>query len=278
MPARRALRVATRGVGSVVAVFVGAGYFWRGLGRFLRSPRMWPFAVVPAILVYAALTAIATALGRLAGAFADWATGFAGDWPGWLRGVVRGAVELGVDLAAHAALGFLALPLALLAGAGFYVSMARGLERRLGEDPALRRPPWYRAAAFATWQTVLVTLVATLGWALLVPLLLIPGVNVAAAVAAVIFGNGFLAGLLALGLPLHHRGVLGWRAHLRYAWSRRAHAIGFGSMSMLVLSLPLAPLRWVTVPAVFVGAVLLYRRVEGPAPPAPPPSGMLSEC
>jgi uncharacterized protein involved in cysteine biosynthesis len=114
-----------------------------------------------------------------------------------------------------------------------------------------------------------VTLVIAFGGLILVPILLIPGINVLAAVTVSVLVNGFVIGLLAAGPPLHHRGVGERLAHLRYVWHRRWATIGFGTMSVLVLSIPFSPLRWFTIPAVFVGAVLLHRKFPHQPEPRP---------
>jgi uncharacterized protein involved in cysteine biosynthesis len=253
----RAARVAVSGI---VAFGVGLGAFWRGLWAFLRSPMLWLYAALPAAIVYTlTLLSDVGVHAAIAGAV-DWATGFADDWPSVIRTPMHLMVAWGLGAVASAVLGLLTVPLTLLVGAPFYVLIVRRLERRLGDDRTGTRPSWPRAVGFVLWQTILVTLIVTFGGLLLVPLLLIPGINVVAALFVTLVFNGFLVGLLAVGLPLHHRGVTGFRRHLRHAWRRRASVVAFGAMSVLVLSIPFAPLRWCSIPAVFVGAVLVHRR------------------
>ena len=113
------------------------------------------------------------------------------------------------------------------------------------------------------WHTALILLVVNLGWLLILPLIAIPGVGLVAATAVVVVFDGFFVAVQAVAIPLYHRGLRGLRAYTGYCWRNRAAALGFGLVSVLVLMIPVHPVRWVSVPAIFIGAVLLVRRVEG---------------
>lgn len=271
-------RAARRTVTAVVEFGTGVGAFWQGLWTFVTSPVLWLYAVLPAAAVY-----LLTSAGRAGAASAidiltGWVVGLADDWPGVLRWALENTVRWGLTGSAYLLIGFLVVPLTLIIGAPFLVLTVRRLERKLGEPADRRdRPGWLRASGFVMSQTILVTLAIGFGGVILIPLLLIPGINVLVAVTVAVLVNGFVIGLLAAGPPLHHRGVGERLAHLRYVWRRRWPTIGFGTMSVLVLSIPFAPLRWFTISAVFIGAVLLHRRFphrpELPVAQVSPPPG-----
>ncbi|MDW5325429.1 EI24 domain-containing protein [Plantactinospora sp. KLBMP9567] len=289
--ARTARTAAYRGTRPIVNFAAGIGYFFRGCGRFLGSPALWPYAVAPLVLLPLAMFGIAHTVGSGAFAVIDW---FTGGWPQWIHDTVGEILLWGVRIGVHFALGYLVLPLSIVLGAPCYVLLARRLERRLGPvEPTAatgagagvtgRTPSLWRASGVAIRQAVLVTIVVQLGWLLLVPLLLVPGLNVFVAVGAVATFNGFLVGLLMLAIPLHHHGTATFRGQLRAVWRHRASAIGFGATSALLLGVPVTPLRALVAPMVFTGAVLLHRRMRRAdlvalgAPVAPahvePPSG-----
>ncbi|GIJ57549.1 EI24 domain-containing protein [Virgisporangium aurantiacum] len=240
---------------------IGIAMFWRGLWTFVRSPRLWVYALVPAVVLYLLMLSSPALVRVVSYEGAEWLAGFADDWPDLVRWMLLLTFKWALKALLTAIVGFLVVPVTLLVGAPFYVLTVRSLERRLGEPARTPRPNWLEASAFVMSQTAIVFLVVAFGGLLMVPVLLIPGVNLLAAVAVAVVINGFVVGLLAVGLPLHHRGVCRRRSQLGYAWRRRWAVIGFGGMSVLVLSVPYAPLRWLTVPAVFVGAVLLHRRL-----------------
>ncbi|MFC6015359.1 EI24 domain-containing protein [Plantactinospora solaniradicis] len=297
--ARTARTAAYRGTRPIVNFFAGIGCFWRGLARFLTSPMLWLYALAPLVLLALAMFGIMHAMEATAEVLVHWVTSFAENWPQWIRGTLDSVLMWGARLAVHAALGYLVLPLSIVLGAPCYVLLARRLERRLGgtaPDPTAtgatatgasvrKAPPLWRACLVAVRQAVLVTLVLQLGWLLLAPLLLIPGVNLLAAFSAVVVFNGFLVGLLLLSIPLQHHGVSTFRGQLRVVCRHRASVIGFGATSVLALSLPFTPLRALVAPMVFTGAVLLHHRMRGadelprqpvaagPTPPALPPAG-----
>lgn len=245
----------------VVNFFAGIGCFWRGLGRFLTSPMLWLYAVAPLLLLALALIGLNVAAKTGAGTVAEWATSFAEDWPDWIHAVMREFLRWTMILAMHAGLSYLVLPLSIVLGAPCYVLLVRRVERTLGPI-AIRPPGLWRACAIAIRQAVLVTLVLHFGWLLLVPLLLLPGVNLLIAVCAVIVLNGFLVGWLVLSIPLQHHGITAVGAQFRAVWRHRASAIGFGATGGIILAIPMTWSRAIVAPAVFTGAVLLHRRMR----------------
>jgi uncharacterized protein involved in cysteine biosynthesis len=263
-------RAARRTVSAVGEFGTGIGTFWRGLWTFVKRPRLWLYALLPAAILYALTLATEAAVSVATRRFAEWVAGFADGWWSVLRWAVEWTVHWGVSALAFTVMGFLVIPLTLLVGAPFYVLVVRSLERRTDPPGPPPGTGWVSTSVFVMSQTVLLTLVVMFGGLVVAPVLLVPGVNLLAATVVALVLNGFVIGLVAVGLPLHHRGVTGRRDHLRYAWRNRWATVGFGGMSVLVLSIPFAPLRWLTVPAVFVGAVLLQRSFPA-VPPVPSP-------
>lgn len=260
--AQAARTAAYRGTRPIVNFFAGIGCFFRGLWRFLTSPTLWLIAAVPVALVVAAMIAVTASVEAGAGLVADGITFFVGGWPQWTRSLISAVLHLGAHLAVHAVLGYLVLPLSIVLGAPCYVLLARRVERLTGVAVPASPPPLWRAWGLALRRAVLVTLVVQFGWLLLVPVLLIPGINVLLALGAVVIFNGFLVGLLILAIPLHYHGVSTFRAQWAMAWRHRASVIGFGATSAVLLSVPATPVRAIVAPIVFTGAVLLHQRMR----------------
>lgn len=263
---RAARTTAYRGTRPVVNLFAGIGCFFRGAGRFLTSPALWPYAVAPVVLVVLAMLGIAAAVEAAAEVVIGWVISFAESWPQWIYDLLSGLLIWAVRLAVHAALGYAVLPLSIVLGAPCYVLLARRIERRLGPVGGAgaggTTPPLWRACAIAIRQAVLITVVLQFGWLLLAPLMLIPGLNLFLAFGAVLLLNGFVVGLLVLAIPMHHHGTSTVRGQLRTVWRHRASVLGFGATSVLLLGIPLTPVRVVVAPLVFTGAVLLHRRMR----------------
>ncbi|MEQ4302649.1 EI24 domain-containing protein [Plantactinospora sp. B6F1] len=265
--AQTARTAAYQGTRPIANLGAGIGYFFRGAGRFLGSPSLWPYAVAPLVLLALVMFGIAHTIEAGTAAVFEW---FADTWPQWIHDILGEILLWGVRVGVHFALGYLVLPLSIVLGAPCYVLLARRLERRLGPVEPLtaptvtadRAPSLWRASGVAIRQAVLVTLVVQLGWLLLVPLLLVPGLNVFVAIGTVAVFNGFLVGLLMLAIPLHHHGTSTFRGQLRAVWAHRASAIGFGATSGLLLGMPFTSLRALVAPMVFTGAVLLHRRMR----------------
>jgi CysZ protein len=184
----------------------------------------------------------------------------------------------------HLLLTALTVPITMLLGSFFLPFMTRSVVRRTGGADVVP-PSWWRAAGVCLRQTLIVTLVLHLGWLICLPLLLLPGFNLAVAFGVGLVFNGFLVGVLVLAVPMHHHGVHGVKQQLTFAWRHRAYVTGFGIMSLIALILPVLSLRFlviapipeifalpgavlylVTAPSVLVGAVLLHRRIITPQP------------
>jgi uncharacterized protein involved in cysteine biosynthesis len=240
----------------------GIACFWHGLRTFLTSPLLWLLALVPIVAVHVVLGVVDTTVNAMLNSVLDRLEGLF-DWlPTALTWIARQLVKWSVLALVEGVVGFVALPLSVVFGAAAYVVMARRVERRL-PGPSRELPGWFGAACLAIWHTALILLVVNLGWLLILPLIAIPGVGLLAATAIVVVFDGFFVAVQAVAIPLHHRGLRGLRAYTGYCWRNRAAALGFGLVSVLVLMIPFHPLRWFSVPAIFIGAVLLVRRIEG---------------
>ncbi|HZN17747.1 MAG TPA: EI24 domain-containing protein [Micromonosporaceae bacterium] len=263
MAARGAAGATHRGWAGIRCFLAGAGCLGRGVWCFLTTPLLWLLALVPVVAVHLTMLTIEQGTSWLAGRLTEWASQYVDAWPALLTTVLAFLVEYSVVAMVNAAVAFVLLPIGVVFGAACYVQMARTVEQKLGVEADADPPAWYRAAGLAIRQTALILIIINVGWLLIVPLVLIPGVGVVAATGLVLLLESFFVAVLTLAIPLHHRGVRNLRTQLRYAWSHLAYVTGFGMISILVLMIPAQPLRWLTVPSIFVGAVLLYRRVEG---------------
>ncbi|WP_238012469.1 EI24 domain-containing protein [Dactylosporangium sp. AC04546] len=287
---RQTVKGAKRVGSSIGNFFTGMGYVFLGAGHFLRSPRLWLLVLVPLGLTALAIFGLHEATLALAGAVVDWLVGFVDGWPSVVRRVIEVLLWIGATIFFHAAMTALTVPLTMLFGAAFFPFITRAV---VGKDP--RPPAWHRAAGVCLRQTVVVTVVLQLGWLVIVPLLWIPGLNVAAAIAVGVVFNGYLIGLLVLSVPMHHHGVARLGEQFRFAWRHRSFTLGFGVMSLgallipvllvrLLLVLPISPLAvtpgvalyLVTAPSVLVGGTLLFRRITRSAAARTTPTGAVA--
>jgi uncharacterized protein involved in cysteine biosynthesis len=231
----------------------GAWHAPGGAVFLLRHPRLWPLAVLPALLGAAGLGA-----GLLLGLY--------GVRPVEAFVAHRWHVPDLVDLAAVVGLwvgtlasGVLAaLALGLLVCAPLLERLGRHAEALAGGNAPTRWPSWGE-------------LPATFARAL--PLLLAVPIGFAASllpfVGPVLAGLG-IAGVLAIqetAAPLARRGHS--RA-ARRAWHRewRAESLGFGVASLALLPIT-AP---ILVPSLAIGAALLVHEIEGDTPVAEKPA------
>ncbi|UWP82520.1 EI24 domain-containing protein [Dactylosporangium fulvum] len=281
---RQTVRGAKRVGSGIGRFFTGVGYVFVGGGHFLRSPRLWLLVLVPVALTAVALLGLHEATAALVQVLVDWLLGFVDGWPTAIRWAIEGVVWVSATMFFHSAMTAMTVPLTMFFGAAFFPFITRSVTRQVG-GTAVRPPAWHRAAAVCLRQTLIVTVVLQAGWLVIIPLLWIPGVNLAAATAVGLVFNGFLIGLLVLAVPMHHHGVRRVGDQLRFAWRHLGYTLGFGVTSLCVLIVPVLSLRLLvllpvsplvaapgvalyllTAPAVLVGAVRLFRRItDGPA-------------
>jgi hypothetical protein len=285
-----------KAVGSGIGrFFVGVGYFFRGGRLFVTTPSLWALALLPVALAGLALLGLHQATATLVEQLNNWLLGLVSGWPGAILWILDKVLWLAADLLFHLAMTALTVPLTMLFGAAFFPVLTRVVIRR-GGGTTRGAPPWYRSAAVCLRQTLVITVVLHVGWLIILPLLWIPGVNLAAAFAGGLLFNGFLVGTLVLAVPLHHHGVRGVGEQLRFAWRHLSFTLGFGVTSLCALILPVLSLRMLallpispvlaapgvglyllTAPSTLVGAVLLHGRIKAAgnaemAPLLPPPA------
>lgn len=294
---RHTVAGAKRAASSVGRFFIGIGYFWRGLAMFVRTPALWFWALLPVALTAVCLLSVEKGVSAFIGLAVDWLLGFVASWPSALRWALGWVMRWAAEAAFHLLITALTVPVTMFFGAFFLPFMTRGVVRRTA-GPEVAPPPWWWAAGVCLRQTVVVTLVLHLGWLICLPLLLLPGFNLAVAFGVGLVFNGFLVGVLVLAVSMHHHGVRGAKQQLGFAWRHRAYVTGFGMMSLVALILPVLSLRFlvivpipeifaapgallylVTAPSALVGAVMLHRRIlaasgppAGPAPAPPVPA------
>ncbi|MEU0557698.1 EI24 domain-containing protein [Dactylosporangium sp. NPDC006015] len=281
---RHTVAGAKRAASSVGRFFIGIGFFWRGLALFVRSPRLWLWALLPVALTAVCLLGVEKGVSMVINAAVDWLLGFVASWPSALRWALGWVMRWVAETAFHLLITALTVPVTMFFGAFFLPFMTRSVVALTGGG--VTPPSWWRASLVCLRQTAVVTVVLHVGWLVFLPLLLLPGFNIAVAFGVGLFFNGFLVGVLVLAVSLHHHGVHGAKQHLRFAWRHRSYVTGFGMMSVIALILPVLSLRFlvivpipeifaapgavlylVTAPAVLVGAVLLHRRILASATP-----------
>jgi CysZ protein len=266
-----------RGTRSAAAdLRTGIGYYWVGLGRLARSPVLWLYALLPAAATIAFTLAVHAAVHDLTDGLVDWATG-------WSRGLAPvhwlmvTSVEWGIGAVVSMLLGIITPPLTIVFGAVAYVLITRRLERRLGGGPAL--VPWHRAVGRAIVVALVALVAVNVGGVLFALLATLPALGLLLGTVGLVLAGGLLLGYLVLMFPLQHWGVVRFGDQWRYVRAHRYAVVGFGAMAAVVLSLPVPFLTVVTVPAAFVGGVLLHHRLAVPtATPVPPgtlPPGVL---
>ncbi|MEV0129322.1 EI24 domain-containing protein [Dactylosporangium sp. NPDC050688] len=286
---RHTVAGAKRAASSVGRFFIGIGYFWRGFAMFVRTPALWFWVLLPVVLTALCLLSVEKGVSAFINLAVDWLLGFVASWPSALRWALGWVMRWAAEAAFHLLVTALTVPVTMFFGAFFLPFMTRGVVRRT-DGPDVVPPSWWRATGVCLRQTVVVTLVLHLGWLICLPLLLLPGFNLAVAFGVGLVFNGFLIGVLVLAVSMHHHGVRGAKQQLGFAWRHRAYVTGFGMMSLVALILPVLSLRFlvivpipeifaapgallylVTAPSALVGAVMLHRRMLAAATPAPVP-------
>jgi uncharacterized protein involved in cysteine biosynthesis len=207
------------------------------------------------------------AVRRLTDGLVDWATGWSDHWSA-LHWLLHSTVEWGIGAVVEMALGLATPPVTVLLGAVAYVLITRRLEDRLGAGPAA--VPWYRAVARAVVVAVVALVAVNLGAVAFALLAALPALGLLLGTVGLVLVGGLVLGFLVLTFPLQHRGVLRLRDQWRWVLAHRAAVLGFGAMAAVVLAVPVPFLTVATVPAAFVGGVLLHHRLSAPVPPPPP--------
>lgn len=215
---------------------------------------------LPALLALLVLIAVLVGFLLALPAIVDALTPFAGTWTGAARETLRALVTLVLAVSAVwlAVVSYTALALAI--GQPFYEAIARRVEAREGEMPALPHVHWWRSAGRAVRDGLLfVALTGGLSLVLVllgfVPLL---GETVVPVLGACM--TAFYLSVELTSIALESRGLrLGER--LRLLWRRRLLAIGFGLAALVIFLVPFGAV--VGMPGAVAGGTLLARRLVG---------------
>ena len=236
-----------------MSFFSGFGSAFRGVGTLVATPRLWPYAIAPAVAAWALLVTALLFIERWGfEPLRVWATESLGDteWAGWLVyavGWIVGVVAMMFVYCTFARV--IAAPfLALLADRSVAHVSGRPAPAAPG-DPLMR---WVLRPLAEALQLLAIKLAVTL---LALPLLLIP---VAGPVLFWIVASALL-GLDFVDVALSARGIL-MAERLRFARSHAAACLGMGVAGSLFLMVPC--LNLILLPGCVVGAVFFDQRVS----------------
>jgi CysZ protein len=216
--------------------------------------------LVPAVIVFTALTLLLLALVAVAPALATWLTPLPGAWTDDARTLLRMVVALAIIVGAVALAVVLFTAITLAIGAPIYERISRAVEDSHGGIAReVRRPLSQQVIeGFSNALRMLVT-AAALGLAVAV-IGLVPVVGtIAAAIVAAAGGARIVAGEL-VATPCDARGLtIGERRLLlrRNRW----RVLGFGLSCYLVFLVPGGAI--ILTPAAVAGATLLTRDLLG---------------
>jgi CysZ protein len=237
----------------------GAGFAapWHGAGFLIRRPNLWPWMIVPVVLLTIGLVAAAWVAWWLAPVL------IGGIWPRPTGGAYNlwRALVIVLGFLVFGVAAIVAWALSTVLATPFYDQMAERVEREVLGLP--ESPFDWRVALGDAWQSIVHTLLATALYvaisAVLFLLGLVPVVgSVLAPIGEIVLTTTFLAREL-LDMPLARRRV-SFGAKLRYLWRHFALFEGLGASSALLLWIPL--LNFVSMPIAVVGATLLYCRLH----------------
>ncbi|MET8281276.1 EI24 domain-containing protein [Micromonospora sp. NPDC005174] len=255
-----ASRIANPVTGAVGRFLLGVRLLLRGLGLYVRSPKLMLLGIVPALISGVLFVAVYATLVYFVDDLAALVTPFADDWSSTGRSLVRviaGLAFLGIG-GLLAVISFTAVTLVI--GDPFYEKISEKVEERLGGTPdAVDVPFWSSLRRSLADSVRLVALTALVG----IPLFLagfipVVGQTVVPVIGAAV-GGWFLAVEL-VGAPFYRRGMrLPQRRTILKA--DRPMALGFGVAVFLCFLIPLGAV--LVMPAAVAGATLLARRSLG---------------
>ncbi|HEY3503144.1 MAG TPA: EI24 domain-containing protein [Actinocatenispora sp.] len=232
----------------------------RGLGMWVRSPRLMALGALPALIAFVLLAGAYVALAIWINDVVGVLTPFADGWTsGWRTSahVVVGIAVLGGGLLV-AVLTFTALTLAI--GDPCYEAISRRVEQRYGGVPGEIDVPWYASLGRSVKDALRMVLVSLLSGLVLFAAGFLPVVGqTVVPVLGALVGGWFLTVELT-GVPFERRGLY-LRERRRLLRRRRPLAVGFGVGVFLLFLIPLGAV--LVTPAAVAGASLLARRVLG---------------
>ncbi|WP_434741840.1 EI24 domain-containing protein [Micromonospora sp. SH-82] len=253
-------RFAAPVTGAVRRFFTGVGLLRRGLGLYVRNPRLMLLGVIPALITTVLFGAALFTLLYFVDDLTGWVTPFADDWSATARSLVR--VIAGFALLALAGLvGVVTFTaVTLLIGDPFYEKISERVEDRFGGTPdAVDQPFWPSLRRSVRDSLRLIAISVPIGITLFaagfIPVL---GQTVVPVVGATI--GGWLLAVELVGAPFYRRGkgLTERRAVLK---ADRPTALGFGVAVFLCFLIPLGAV--LVMPAAVAGAALLARRSLG---------------
>ncbi|MEJ3743295.1 EI24 domain-containing protein [Actinomycetes bacterium KLBMP 9797] len=237
--------------------FAGVGLFGRGLGMYVRSPRLVGLGLIPALISAIVYTAAFVALIYFVGDLAGAVTWFADGWSSGARETVRafaGVAILGVA-ALIGVLTFTAVTLAI--GDPFYEQISARVEQRFGGVPDEVEVSWWRSLRRSLGDSLrLIALSLLIG----VPLFAAGFIPIVGQTVVPVLGAlvaGWILALELVGVAFTRRGrrLPERRAALR---ANRATALGFGVSVFCCFLIPLGAV--LLMPAAVIGGTLLARR------------------
>ena len=236
-----------------MSLAVGAASFLTGL-HLLRRAGLWRFVWAPmAVAVLVLVPVLFYGYGQ-AQAFSAWALAALPSWLDWLVAVLWPVAALLAIVVAGWLFGFVA---AVVASPWLGVLAAQAERAEFGD--AVEVGESVAALIANAWRRELQKLryhMPRLAALLLLPL--VPGLNLVAPLAWLVFGAWLLA-LQFVDYAGENRG-LPFAATRTLLAEHRAAALGFGSLAALALAVPLA--APVVVPAAVCGGAVLWRRLQ----------------
>lgn len=230
----------------------GALYLLRGM-RMILQPGLRRFVLMP----LAINIAIFGVLGYFAfGWLSEWTDQLVAGFPEWLQWIEWLFTVL-ILLALALLTLFSFTLLANLVSAPFNGPLAEAVERRLRGQAKLPDTPWHQSLAELPttlrdeWHKLSYSLLRSLPFLLL---FLIPGINLLASMAWLVFGAWLLALQYAEYPMSNHR--LNFQQQRRQLGQRRLLVLGFGAAVMLGTLVPV--LNLLIIPSAVAGATLLY--------------------
>lgn len=260
-------RRAARPVRQVGSFGAGVATLGRGLGHWVRHPRLMLLGALPALLVavlyLALLVTLFANLGRLTHAL----TGFAGQWNPNLRSLAEVGAGVAVVLGTVALAGLSFAAVTLVVAGPFCDRIVHTVERDLGLSAVEQDEPVLVGLGRDLREGVrlLVTSVAVGLLVFGIGLIPVAGPIVAIITGAVLGGRALTLELTAT--PARDRGLRlpGRRTLLR---QDRARCLGFGAATYLLFLVPFGAV--VCTPAATIGATLLVRDLAREAEPGQP--------